>query len=162
MIELRIDVTTNVVEIIKQMDRLQSELGNMLVPMQAIERAMPTLLAERFSGFQKHAWTYKTASYELKKAETGGRVGVKTGRLLKGISDGSALDADYVPFGEAANANLTIGLNLSGFEHGYPKYFAKWLEERGDDLMAIEPEQIDDLVEEFGFRLSWLVDGALK
>lgn len=159
---IQVQVTTNAHEIIRAISQLEWVLGNMLVPMRAIEKLIPRMLWKRFDTFQRHAGTYKTAAYGRKKGAGGGRVGVKSGDLIRAISDGSVLTRSYEPYSEAANAKLTFGLNVSGFEHEYPKYFAKWLNERGDDLMALEQEQAEDLVKQFGIQLSLLIDGAFK
>ena len=156
MITLKIDIDASAPK--AALDRLEAALMDLRIPMEEARDMIPGLIAERFMGFQKHAGTYEE-DYLVRKR--GLPVGVLSGKLFGSIKDGTAFESELEPFFGALNAKLTMGIDLSKFRNEYPKYFDKWLRDRGDDLMSLTPDQAVRVIDVFQKEVMALAAGAI-
>lgn len=158
MIDFYIDI--DMAPTLQALDRLDAVLSDFRIPMGVVEEMIPGLMGERFVGFQKHAGTYANDKYTRKKG--GLPVGVRSGKMFDSIVDGTAFDSKLDPFFGTRNAKLTVAFDLSKFDNKYPKYFDKWLRDRGDDLMSITPDHAMRISSAFISEVRILVSGAIK
>lgn len=113
--------------------RLEGEMGAVL--MQKIDQMVTNALQGRFDLYDaKHRGSYSKAYGDFKDA-INKPVGVVSGRTKEAVLGGSGgyVELKKTPLG----FDYTRGIRESAFERGYPKFFAKWLQDRGDDLMAL-------------------------
>ena len=145
-------------KLIRSFDKLDASLSDLRVPLQAASEELDAILEERFDSFQAYSGTYKDKRYQRKKMTL--PVGVRTGKLKKAFLGGPGSINEVDDFAGIANALLRRGIDLTQFDRGYPKYFAKWLQERGEELMALEDENISRVMNVFGTALQKQIEQA--
>ncbi len=142
MIEITAEIT-GLKSIINMLTKVERAFFDMTVPMEAVQKELVSIMKKKFDSFQKHGGAYKDKKYLVDKGAR--RVGVKTGQLKRAFWGGPGNINLLSEYGGVANAMLEWGIDLSAFEREYPKYFAGWLEAKGDDLIDLDDDDIDRL-----------------
>lgn len=150
MIDIRIDGNFDALD--RSLVQMNEKLFSLNVPLEEMIPVLRELHARRFDGFRKHMGSYKTRWYEKWKNERGLPVGVKDGKLKAALTSGG--DGEFIDIRSIAGIGwlLEFGIDESSFERSYPKYFARWLEERGDDLVGLSDEEAAEFATNF-FRV---------
>jgi len=159
---IQLEATTNASRLIEELVAVELLLADATAVLDIIERELPNMLADRFSKFQRYRGTYAKKNYlEWKSTHLGvGLVGVYSWDLFTSLQSGSAIEYERTKdlgYGTAIHATL----NTSKFRDHYPVYFDKWLRSRGDELMALDAPQVQELAEKIVEMLSEVLDGIL-
>lgn len=158
---IQVEMKTNASTIIKELVAVEQLLVDATAVLDIIERKLPGMLAKRFEKFQAYAGSYKKKGYlEWKSSHLGvGLVGVYSWDLFKSIRSGAALEFEKTSdlgHGIAIHA----WLDTSKFKDSYPIYFDQWLRKRGSQLMALEPEQLEELATETVNMIGAVLEGV--
>jgi len=150
MIDIRIDGNFDALD--RSLVQLNERLFSLNILLEEMIPVLREIHAMRFEGFRKHLGSYKTRWYEKQKIERGLPVGVKSGKLRDALTRGG--DGEFIDIRSIAGIGwlLEFGIDESSFERGYPKYFVKWLEERGDDLVGLSDADVTEFESNF-FRV---------